>query len=74
MSAARGAGVVPRIACTAAAALMTPPVEHLPARPETGVTVERIVERICVAVACGLAAAMSATRPATCGVAIDVPL
>jgi hypothetical protein len=46
----------------------------LPARPATGVVLDRIAVRICDAVACGLAAAMRATVPVTWGVAIDVPL
>ena len=62
------------IASKAARALISPPVATLPARLDTGTAVERIDERICAAVASGFAAASSATRPATWGVAIEVPL
>ena len=71
---AGGCGAPPVIACTAAAALSSPPVATLPAREATGVVVERIARRMSAAVARGLAAASRATVPVTKGTAIDVPL
>ena len=67
-------GVTGRIAATAAAAFTRPPVVIRPARAATGVVVERIAVRISAPVAAGLAAANRPTMPATCGVAIEVPL
>ena len=64
----------PPTAARAAAALTSPPVATLPARAGSGTAVERIAVRICAAVACGFAAASSATVPVTWGVAIEVPL
>ena len=71
---AGGSPPPPPTAARAAAALTSPPVATLPARAGSGTAVERIAVRICAAVACGFAAASSATVPVTCGVAIEVPL
>ncbi len=58
----------------AAAALTMPPLPTTPSRRLTGRTVSRIRSRISATVQPGCAASNSAATPATCGLAIDVPL
>ena len=59
---------------SAASASTIPPVAVIPANVAAAVTVVRIEVRICRAVSSGFIAAISAAIPATCGLAIDVPL
>ena len=58
----------------ALATLSRPPVRVLPLRADTSSTVFSSLALICAAVASGKADLTNAAAPATCGVAIDVPL
>ena len=68
----RGARFV--VGASAAAALTMPPVATTPSRRLTGRTVSRIRSRTSATVHVGCTASSSAATPATCGLAIDVPL
>src|SRR6478736_569219 len=69
-----GGPPAPQLPPTALQALRRPPVATLPLSPASGSTPPRIALTSCATVSPGCAALTSAATPATCGVAIDVPL
>src|SRR6478672_5488677 len=69
-----GGGPAPPHPPTALQALRRPPVATCPLSPAIGSTPPRIALTSCATVSLGCAALTSAATPATCGVAIEVPL